>query len=1061
MNTCPACGAPAAPEMNFCGACGARLAITCPNCEAQNPRFYKFCGNCGSPLEAELASAPRPERRLVTILFADVQGFVAATAGLDPEIVAGIMNRYFARVADVIARYGGTIDKYMGDAVMALFGAPVSFENDAERAVRAALSMQQSLSEFRTIELGTRQIRLQLRIGIASGEVLFGPVGGQSARFTALGEPVNLASRLESVAPVGGVLVSGETYQLTKGLFVCDEVTGLRLNGFRGPITGYRVISAPTHPGRQRSLPGAAARYVGREAEIGALEAAFAAAGRGHPRVVLVTGEAGCGKSRLLTETISLLGDQVSVAVANAYPHNQVVAYALLRELVTALAGCVRTGSQSIDDVLIQVYPSADDRALVQSILHAREMGVLSRAQPEDPSPRLAAVTAQLVRYVSYAKPLLCVLDDVQWADAASIDVLSCLLDALPRMAFLLVLVSRLDSDIEARIHLPADSTRITLNPLPLDVLQHLLVELSGPDALPPGLADDVLRRAAGNPFYLEELVRSLFDTGALVGPPGKARFAGSADVALVPATLRSLITARVDRLPSAERLVLQHASVIGQVVELDLLRSFSEQPAFLEFAIAKLEAGRFLEVDPARTGSYRFRHPLMREVVYSTLSLSERRSLHRAAAAALEARGVSQESAGVLLYHHQRGEQPERVAIVARQAATMARRLSAPNEAVALLSAALDALMAQSAPRVTDGLEEVATLPAKAIAGLAGEIVDVLLERGDLLLQLGRAEAAMADYQQALVVAGANHLLRAAAFSRLGEAHERAGDLGGALETLSQGVAELSGGFEVTPEMARLLASLSLILYKQGDVDQAAEVYQRSIRLGSGYIDHREISRVYLALNRPQDTPAAWADAEFHRWQTALAEVRERGDSLSEARVLVQTGSHLARRRDFPAAIVDLTRSIGLWIAAGELNSAAGTLLNLGIVQQSAGELRAARGSLRHAEDLYRQTHDQRGLARAKAQLGALAVSGGETATGISLVEQAIAIAQSVGANEQLPEFFVALARAQQAAGSREQAEAAAANALEWARRIGNRYFEDLAAGLLAKLGSENTQEA
>ncbi|GIW08440.1 MAG: adenylate cyclase [Dehalococcoidia bacterium] len=1034
---CPACGEPASAAGNFCGHCGARLATACPHCDSPNPRHHRFCGNCGRPLGA---AAPRAERRLLTVLFADVEGFVAATAGLDPEVVADLMNRYFARVAEAITRFGGTVDKYMGDAVMALFGAPTSHEDDAERAIRAALAIQELLRDFRDTEIGDRRVTLVSRIGIATGEVLYGPVGttGQPA-MTALGEPVNLAARLESVAPGGGVLVSEATYRLTAHRFSFAAQPPMRLQGFATPVSAYLVRAPATKPGSGRGVPGVVSSIVGRTHELTAATRALASARRGRTTMVEISGDAGIGKSRLAAELVALSSEAV-VVYGHSLPHDQVTAFGVIRDVLRALLRIDSSLPANLD---------AGERDVLMALLEERsavrqEIG----RQTEEAAAVAGAALAKLL--VHRARSLLiAVFEDLHWADNASLLALRSLVERVADAPLVLVLVSRPDHLATANWTPRAERHTIALEPLDRAAARSLLVQLVGEGVLTDELEAAILARAAGNPFYLEELVRALIDTGTLTGPPGARRLVGQPTGETIPATLRAVIAARIDRLANADRLRLQQAAVLGATFEGALLAAIAGETNDPSRCLEGIVASQLIAPEASRPGWFGFRHPLVREVAYNTLALAQRRGIHRAAAAALQKLGPPTDRLGELLYHLERGEQWETAAVVARRAAEAARRLYAPREAIALYGRALAALQA-SAPTGRRHEGDPTTRPVLPWASTLVEMARLRVDRAEVETLIGDYSAAVADLNEGLSLAGTDHRLRAMIYGRLGDVRERTGDYAGALQALNAGLGELASDDD--PELrGRLLSSLSLIYYQQGEVERAASTYARALQFVGIRGDHREISRAYIALNRADTaTRDPGAVAELRRVREALDAALAAGDAIAEARLEARLGSMYARLRDARSSIEHLRRSAERWERLGELANTAGVLVNLGVVEESAGDLAASTASLRRAAALFEQIGDQRGLARALARLGVVAGKRGEPVEGIKLLERAIAVVEGIGAREQYPEYHRQLAELALAARAPEHAEQAARAALRWALQIGNRYEEASAQRLL-----------
>ncbi|MCS6801659.1 MAG: adenylate/guanylate cyclase domain-containing protein [Chloroflexota bacterium] len=1046
---CPTCGGPVAPGGGVCGRCGDRLAWSCLRCGIAYPSSPRFCPDCGRAFGAPDSHG---ERRLLTILFADIEGFVAATAGLDPEAVAELTNRYFARVAEAVDRFGGTIATSMGDAVMALFGAPTAHEDDAERAIHAALAIQDRLREMRETAVGDRRIALRSRIGIATGEALYGAVGLPGhAVMTALGETVALAARLERVAPAGGVLVSEATYRLTTHRFAFLPPSQIQLAGFAAPITAYLVRGEVGAAASGGGAAGSGGSFVGRRRELARARHALRSARRGKTTALEILGEAGIGKSRFVAELIAAAGE-ATVISGQSSPYDQAAPFGLVRGLVRKLLSPETPFPAEID---------GDEREVLAAL---REESAVPQPVLERPMDETAQTAgAALAKLLGRPAPSLVVLiaEDLQWADQLSLLALRSLVERVPDAQLLLVLVSR-SGTLDTSTWSPRTRwRRLLLDSLDRAASRTLLLHLVGDGVLSGELERTILDRAAGNPLFVREFVRAVTEGGTRGGLSAGHRPHDLLPSDLIPLSLRGMIAAQIDRLADADRLRLRQAAVLGDCFDGALLAAVTGEEGRLEEHLERLVASGLLSREPDRPGWFAFKRPVVRDVAYGMLPLALRRRLHRAAATALQKSGPPSDRLGELLFHLERDEQWELAAAAACRAAEAAQRRHAPREAIALYGRALAVLercRGEAAPRQGES-GGGSPLPGHDTA----EMARIRLARAEVAALVGDYSEAIADLDAAFVLARRDRPLRAALYGQLGEVRERLGRYPEALEALNAGLAELDPTDH--PETrARLLSSISFISYLQGDRERAASLAAEALRRGGAGGDHRQSSRDYLALSRADtvsEEPEAAAD--LARLQHALEEAIVAGDETAAAQLESRLGSTYARRRDLHRSADYLRRGADRWERLGDLAAAAGVLLNLAVVQEHAGDLAAAAASARRGQELFERAGDRCGQAQAMARLGVIAGARAAVGEGIALLEGALELVTSIEARTHYPEYYRRLAELTRAAALPDRMSEAAQAALEWARQIGNRYEEAHAQRLLglAAARADRQQEA
>ncbi|HEY9854388.1 MAG TPA: adenylate/guanylate cyclase domain-containing protein, partial [Stenomitos sp.] len=525
---CPSCQAPISPGTRFCGNCGSKLAASCPGCRHDNPAGSLYCESCGLPMAA--ATGPG-DRRVVTVLFTDVSGFTAMSEKLDPEAVTSIVNRFFTVLTRPIYKYGGVVDKYIGDAIMAIFGAPVAHEDDPERALAAAWEMQEAARDFADNLEKKTGIRLKVRVGLNTGLVVAGAVGGAQKRdYTVLGDTVNLASKMEASARPGGILVSEETCRLTKH---CWEFVELDPVVAPGRSRAVRVFEPRSPRGPEQLSVQERPEFIGREVELLKLELALEAAHSGTPQLALLVGEAGIGKSRLAREFIarSAMPKGWRVLRARCLSYQREVTYALTASLITDLVG---PSEGPLDHARLTSWCEGQDS--LQPDRDAELMGYFLGLAPRSAELKLLApetlqglATQTLTGYLLHpeAAPTMLSLNDLQWVDEASRGWLAAFIQALGLQAgqqhpFMLLAQYR----PEGEGALPDDSllavTRLRIRPLSNEDGEALIrsfLDLKGPveEQRFRQLLTEALQKAEGNPFYLCELIRSLTDSGLLV----------------------------------------------------------------------------------------------------------------------------------------------------------------------------------------------------------------------------------------------------------------------------------------------------------------------------------------------------------------------------------------------------------------------------------------------------------------------------------------------------------------------------------------------------------------
>jgi class 3 adenylate cyclase/tetratricopeptide (TPR) repeat protein len=739
--TCPGCGTQNEPGGRFCEACGTPLAATCPSCSEPVKADARFCRNCGFQIAADTqpavppaatiaAAAPVAERRLVTVLFADLVGFTTLAEDRDPESTRELLTRYFDVARDAIERHGGTVEKFIGDAVMAVWGTPVAHEDDAERAVRAGLELVK--------EVSTLAAQLQARAGVLTGEAAV-TLGATNQGMVA-GDLVNTAARLQGVAEPGTVLVGEPTMRAAERAIMFEEVGEHSLKGKLAPVPAWRAVRVVAQRGGEQRADALEPPFVGRDEELRLLKEQLHAPGRDQrARLVSITGPGGIGKSRLVWELEKYM-DGVTELVywhrGRSPSYGEGITFWALGEMVRRRADLTEdddeaTTRQRIHATVEEYVADPDERAMVEPAL----LALLGLADVVGGRDALFPAWRTFFERISERGTTALVFEDLQWADSGLLDFIEHLLDWSKSRPILVVTLARPEL-FDKRPDWGAGRrafTSLALDPLADDAIRQLL------EGVVPGLPESaittIVSRAEGMPLYAVETVRALLAEGKIERDGDVYRPVGDLQQLTVPESLRSLIASRLDALDPADRALLQDASVLGQVFDLATLSTVTGEPeSALDERMRDLARGEIveLETDPRspERGQYKFVQALIREVAYGTLALRDRRSRHLALARHYEAAG-DDEMAGVLASHYLAAhefsaEGPEADAVAAqarialRAAVDRAVALGAHEQAVAHIEHALR-ITTDDAERA-DLLERAA---ASSFAGLIGDTVD------------------------------------------------------------------------------------------------------------------------------------------------------------------------------------------------------------------------------------------------------------------------------------------------------------------------------------------------
>jgi class 3 adenylate cyclase/tetratricopeptide (TPR) repeat protein len=954
---CPRCQQENPSQAKFCLECGARVALTCTKCGRELPASAKFCLECGTPVVSQATAEARftspefytpkhlaekiltsktaleGERKQVTVLFADLKGSMELLADRDPEEARNILDPVLEHMMEAVHRYEGTVNQVMGDGIMALFGAPLAHEDHAVRACYAALRMQDVVKRYAEDVRRAEGVPIQIRVGLNAGEVVVRSIGGDlKMDYTAVGQTTHLAARMEQLATPGSILMTAEALRLAEGYVEVKPLGPVNVKGVGGPLEVYEVTGAgPVRTRLQASAARGLTRFVGRDAEVEQLRNAQGQARAGRGQVVAVVGEPGVGKSRLFYEFLRshrthgwLVLESSSVSYGKATSYLPVIdllrGYFRIetrddtRAVRAKVTGTLLTLDRTLEDAiapalaLLDALP-AEDEFLALDPVHRRQrtLGALKR----------------LLLRESQVQPLLLVFEDLHWIDTETQAVLDTLVDSLPSAPLLLCVNYRPEYQ-----HGWGSKTyyrQLRIDPLPPETAGELLRALVGEDAGLRQLKQVLIERTEGNPFFLEESVRTLVETGALAGERGRYRVTRAVEAVQLPASVQAVLAARIDRPAPEDKRLLQTAAVIGTDVPFALLQAIVARPEEdLRAGLARLQGAEFLyEASLFPELQFTFKHVLTLEVAYGSLLGERRRDLHARIVHAIEqlASARLEEEVERLARHAFRGEVWDKAVGYLHRAGSKAAARSAHREAVAAFEQALVALehLPETRAAIDEGVDlrtglahsvfllgdvrrsrEVLEAAEPLARGLGDRrrLAEVVRFLGDRMRLMGEFDRAIDYFEQALGIVAEleDPGLQAALRFTLGMTHHVLGDYRQAVtffrETLTvlddDRVRERSGRHanpapQACGHLARSLAEL-------GEFPEAIRAGEAAVRMVDSATSPFSVAQVHLGVGAALLLRGAFGDAVARLEQgLALCELRELGI------LFAATAAHLA----------------------------------------------------------------------------------------------------------------------------------------------------------------------
>jgi class 3 adenylate cyclase/tetratricopeptide (TPR) repeat protein len=847
---CPSCKSENPQDMNFCGKCGTRLINPCSKCGFENPSGFDFCGRCGSSLtEARPAApadhqrrtsaigaalpsvephgVPEGERKSVTALFADIKGSTELMADLDPEKARAIIDPALTLMMDAVHRYDGYVVQSTGDGIFALFGAPLAHEDHPQRALYAALRMQEELRRYSAKVISDGSTPIQSRVGINTGEVVVRSIqtGVGQVEYTPIGHTTNLASRMQTTAPVGSIAVSEATRNLCEGYFILKPLGATKVKGVSEPVNVFEVTGlGPLRTRLQRAVGRGLTRFVGRAAELAQIHRTLELAREGHGQIVAAMGDPGVGKSRLFFEFKAVAQSDCLVLEAYSVSHGKASAYLPVIDLLKTYFKIAPEDDERARREKVAGKVVMLDRTLEDTLPYL--FGLLGIVEGEDPLAQLhpqlrrrrtlEAIKRILTRE-SLSQPLIVIFEDLHWIDSETQALLNLLVDGIATARILLLVNYR--PEYHHQWGSKTYYNQLRLDPLGKDSAEEMLTALVGDDESTLPLKRLIIERTEGNPFFMEEMVQALFEQGVLARN-GAVKLVKPLDEIRVPPTVQAILASRIDRLPAAEKELLQTLAALGREFSAGLVKHVAgKSDDELERMLSALQLAEFIYEQPALGNvEYTFKHALTLEVGYNSVLVERRRLLHERAAQAIEALFSDrlEDHLSELAHHYDRSGNVRKAVEYLGRAGRQAAQQTAHSEAVGYFKRALELLknLADGAER---GRQEFDL--QMALSWSLSILNPVDPERGSVLIRARELSEQLGDPEQM------ESLLELARFRNFRREH-------GVARELAQQVLDLAEPAKATAMVAGAHYVLGTILSYIGELEIAREHLELAVAL-------------------------------------------------------------------------------------------------------------------------------------------------------------------------------------------------------------------------------------
>lgn len=984
--------------------------LICPKCGADVPEGFKFCGQCGAHLltkterltnfvkkqVAEIKPAhkewEKAERRVVTVLFGDVPGFTEMSEDMDPEEVRAKMNRLFEELTEAITEFGGTVDKYIGDCIMALFGAPKSHEDDPERAIKAGLKMQEILAKT----------NLNMRIGINKGLCIAGKFGSQLKEdYTVIGDTVNLASRLETAARTGSVLVSQSAYQDTKYLFNFKKLSPLKVKGKKEPIQVYEVINLREKPLQKRGIQGLSSRMIGRTHELHILQTSFKEVVNGNGRIVTISGNAGIGKSRLVREfknsiTPKLYNSSTQTTIwleSTGLEYAKTIGYRMIVEMLSQYMG-----NKKLEDCL----KSLGIQEILPYLNYLFTLKIEKSIKYLKPRELKEAVFQSITKFflkLADSRPLILLFEDLHWADSVSIEAIKKIAKSLSHKRILIILTFRPDAEKEylqtfgpLKKNTPDIFKEIpikTLSDKKIRELMHSFLPIPEKE-IASQIELQIMDKAKGNPFYIEEIIKSLIQSKMLVQIKGGWVPAGEITKLDVPEGLQALIMSRIDTISAQERQVLRISSVIGNNFSTTLLAEITKgyigiESIQLSDSLAKLEKSGLLQRVPMRgqagkDGNYSFTHSLFQEVAYQSLLKETRVELHEHIGETIEKTHKDNLIAyyEVIAHHYYKSKNQNKALSYLVLSGKKSERIYAGKEALDYYTQALSILE---------------KLPGKDIE----DKIELLSDRGNVRKQFfGDYKGALVDYEKAMKLSQDIKARgrEAKSLSNIGSVFRETGEYEKALLYYGKGM-KIAENLNDANFSARLLSKIGVVYDDLGKFENALSYYKNSLERS------KELRDKVIALNNIgviYDSKGNYEKA-LKYYNECLGIDRELDDKRGIAASFTNIGIVYKNQKKYEKALSYLKKSLKVAEEISYKQGMAICLTNIGGIYYKREKYNDALKYQKRALELKQELGAKWGTANSLDEIGQIYQKLEELKQAIRYHQWSLQIAKEIGA--------------------------------------------------------------